>query len=104
MTDSEYVPGEREVRADFVLANTRNFDSYQVGRPLASEQERYGDEFDRWIDQVKAEAAREALTEYASEFEGEGSERIGPKRAACGCDLTGMAPPAVHIVDRHEEK
>lgn len=26
------------------------------------------------------------------------------KRAACGCDLTGLVPPAVHIVDRHEEK
>ncbi|EPH17549.1 hypothetical protein HMPREF1484_00234 [Dermabacter sp. HFH0086] len=78
MTDSEYVPGEREVRADFVLANTRNFDSYQVGRTLASEQKHYGDEFDRWLNQVKAEAAREALTQYASEFEGEGSEWIGP--------------------------
>ena len=35
-------------------------------------------EFDRWLNQVKSEAAREALTQYASEFEGEGSEWIGP--------------------------
>lgn len=59
MTDSEHVPGERKVRADFVLARTRNFDSYMMGRPLASEQERYGDEFDRWLNQVKAEAWEE---------------------------------------------
>lgn len=35
-------------------------------------------EFNRWLNRVKAEAAREALTQYASEFEGEGSEWIGP--------------------------
>lgn len=101
---SKYTPTTDEVRTVYVWTHTRNFDPYQVGRTLASEQKHYGDEFDRWIEQVKAEAAREALTQYASEFEGEGSERIGPKRASCGCDLTGMAPPAVHIVDRHEEK
>lgn len=60
MTDSEYVPSEREVRADFVLARTRNFDSYMMGRTLASEQKHYGDEFDRWLDQVRSEAWDEA--------------------------------------------
>ncbi len=31
-------------------------------------------------------------------------ERRNPYRSpsGCGCDLTGMAPPAVHIVDNHE--
>ncbi|WP_279063678.1 hypothetical protein [Dermabacter hominis] len=75
---SKYTPTTSEVRTVYVWTHTRNFDSYQVGRTLASEQKHYGDEFDRWIDQVKAEAAREALTQYASEFEGEGSEWIGP--------------------------
>lgn len=32
------------------------------------------------------------------------ARRDEKKRAACGCDLTGPLPPAVHIVDRHEEK
>lgn len=62
MTDSEYVPSEHEVRADFVLARTRNFDSYMMGRPLASEQKHYGDEFDRWLNRVKAEAWEECAT------------------------------------------
>jgi len=30
------------------------------------------------------------------------TRRYKKKRAACGCDLTGLVPPAVHIVDRHE--
>lgn len=72
MTDSEYVPSEREVRADFVLARTRNFDSYMMGRPLASEQERYGDEFDRWLNQVKAEAWEEC----AAKIEMQGTVQI----------------------------
>ena len=32
------------------------------------------------------------------------ARRDEEKRAACGCDLTGPVPPAVHIVDRHEER
>ena len=32
------------------------------------------------------------------------ARRDKEKRAACGCDLTGPVPPAVHLVDRHEEK
>lgn len=32
------------------------------------------------------------------------ARRDEEKRAACGCDLTGMAPPAVHVVDRHKER
>lgn len=72
MTDSEHAPGERKVRADFVLARTRNFDSYMMGRPLASEQERYGDEFDRWLNQVKAEAWEEC----AAKIEMQGTVQI----------------------------
>lgn len=30
------------------------------------------------------------------------ARRDEEKRASCGCDLSGMTPPAVHIVDRHE--
>lgn len=60
---SKYTPTTDEVRAAYVWTYTRNFDTYQVGRTLASEQKHYGDEFDRWIDQVKAEAWEECATE-----------------------------------------
>lgn len=57
---SKYTPTTDEVRAVYVWTHTRNFDSYQVGRTLASEQKHYGDEFDRWLDQVRSEAWDEA--------------------------------------------
>lgn len=103
MTDSEYVPGEREVRADFVLARTRNFDSYMMGRPLASEQERYGDEFDRWIDKVKAEAAREALTGLAVEMERLDSDRIEAESANLPPDTIGTSDTIRRAENMHEE-
>lgn len=77
MTDSEYVPGEREVRADFVLACTRNFDSYMMGRPLASEQERYGAQFDAWLARVRRDAAREALCGLAEHIDRIASQTLG---------------------------
>lgn len=59
---SKYTPTTDEVRTVYVWTHTRNFDSYQVGRPLASEQKHYGDEFDRWLNRVKAEAWEECAT------------------------------------------
>ncbi|MCT2182861.1 hypothetical protein M3G00_07915 [Brevibacterium casei] len=56
MSSEPYVPNLNEVRADFVALHTRNFDPYQAGRSLTSEQEYYGDQFDRFIAKVKAEA------------------------------------------------
>lgn len=58
---SEYTPTTAEIRDDYVSLNTCNFDAYQVGRPqvgrwLASEQERYGDQFDRWLAAERASA------------------------------------------------
>lgn len=103
MTDSEYVPGERKVRADFVLARTRNFDSYMMGRTLASEQERYGDEFDRWIDKVKAEAAREALTGLAVEMERLDSDRIEAESANLPPDTIGTSDTIRRAENMHEE-
>lgn len=52
----DYTPTPNEVRADFALLHTRNFDEYQVGRSLTSEQEFYGDIFDRVLAKVRAEA------------------------------------------------
>lgn len=43
------------------------------------------------------EMAGEVLAALDAEVRGE-----QPTPAACGCDLTGMAPPAVHIVDDHD--
>ena len=59
MCSEPNVPSEKEVRADFVALHTRNFDSYQVGRSLTSEQEYYGDQFDRFIAKVQADTLRE---------------------------------------------
>ena len=69
---SKYTPTTSEVRAAYVWTYTRNFDTYQVGRPLASEQKHYGDEFDRWLNQVKAEAWEEC----ANEIEKQGTVQI----------------------------
>lgn len=58
MSSEPYVPNLNEVRADFVALHTRNFDPYQAGRSLTSEQEYYGDQFDRFIAKVRADALR----------------------------------------------
>ena len=55
---SEYTPTTGEVRAAFVSVHTRNFDAYQAGRSLESEEEHYGDQFDRWLAQHDASVAR----------------------------------------------
>lgn len=57
MTD--YTPTTNEIRADFITLHTRNFDSYTVDRSLSSEQEVYGDAFDRMI--AEAERAGKSL-------------------------------------------
>ena len=58
---SEYTPTPNEARADFITLRTRNFDAYQVGRSLTSEQEFYGAQYDRMIAAIEREAAARAL-------------------------------------------
>lgn len=69
---SKYTPTTSEVRAAYVWTCTRNFDTYQVGRTLASERKQYGDEFDRWLNQAKAEAWEEC----AAKIEMQGTVQI----------------------------
>ena len=69
MSDTEYIPTIEELRADFVLANTRNHDAYQVGRSLASEQETFGAQFDRTLAAHDREVAAKALREFADTIE-----------------------------------
>ena len=62
--------------------------------------------FDRRLADHDREVAEKAWDEgydTAIRDEDRGSS-INPYRSSsdCGCDLTGMAPPAVHIVDNHE--
>lgn len=64
MTADEYTPSTDEVRADYVRDHTRNFDSYQVGRSLTSEQEHYGGQFDRWLAGERARVLREAAEHW----------------------------------------
>ena len=55
--------------------------------------------------EVKAEAFADAWARtHPKEAPMADLERRNPYRSpsGCGCDLTGMAPPAVHIVDNHE--
>ena len=66
---SEYTPTPNEARADFITLRTRNFDAYQVGRSLTSEQEFYGAQYDRMIAAIEREAAAKALAEFAVEIE-----------------------------------
>lgn len=63
MSAEEYVPTMGEVRADYVRDHTRNFDEYQVGRTLTSQQAYYGDQFDRWLAAHDAEVTRAAKAE-----------------------------------------
>lgn len=49
MLSDPIIPSTGEVRAVYIRDHTRNFDSYQVGRSLTSEQEFYGAKFDRWL-------------------------------------------------------
>lgn len=58
-TADEYTPATFDVRADYVRDHTRNFDSYMMGRSLTSEQERYGAQFDRWLEGERARARTE---------------------------------------------
>ena len=71
---SEYTPTPNEIRADFITLHTRNFDSYTVGRSLTSEQEVYGDAFDRMIAEVERAAAARALEEAADGIESRRNE------------------------------
>jgi hypothetical protein len=59
-----YELGTEDVRKDFTLVNTRNHDGYMTGRSLESERERYGAEFDRWLNLVKADALRDAAFDF----------------------------------------
>ena len=60
---SEYTPTPNEARADFITLRTRNFDAYQVGRSLTSEQDFYGAQHDRMIAEVERTAAARARGE-----------------------------------------
>lgn len=59
----EYTPSTEDVRSDFIDLHTRNFDSYQTGRTLTSEQGLYGSEFDRWLDNERASVWDEAIAD-----------------------------------------
>ena len=66
----EYTPTTEEVRADYVRDHTRSFDPYSVGRSLTSEQEFYGDRFDRWLAAHDAEVlAAAGVTQPEPEYE-----------------------------------
>ena len=71
---SEYTPTPNEARADFITLRTRNFDAYQVGRSLTSEQEFYGAQYDRMIAAIEREAAAKALEEAADGIESRRNE------------------------------
>lgn len=72
----EYTPTTEEVRADYVRDHTRNFDSYSVGRSLTSEQEVYGDRFDRWLAAHDAEVLAAAGVAPQPEPEYEYGNRV----------------------------
>ena len=76
------------------------------GGILTASREERDARFRRWLaahDREVAEKAWDEGYDTAIRDEDRGSS-INPYRSSsdCGCDLTGMAPPAVHIVDNHE--
>ena len=64
---SEYTPSVDEMRADFVHERTRGFDEYQAGRSLESEEEHYGDQFDRFLTRVRQDAALTLAEHFSAE-------------------------------------
>ena len=60
MSAEPITPSTAEVRADYILDHTRNFDSFQVGRSLTSEQEFYAAKFDQWLREERAKVLRKA--------------------------------------------
>ena len=64
---SEYTPSVDEMRADFVHERTRRFDEYQAGRSLESEEEHYGDQFDRFLARVRRDAALTLAEHFSAE-------------------------------------
>lgn len=63
----------------------------EIARELVAERDRLRERCDiLWAEREKLRAERDRL---------QSGDR---SRATCGCDLTGMCPPAVHIVDGHE--
>lgn len=76
------IPSLGEVRADYIRDHTRNFDSYLVGRSLASEQEFYGEKFDRWLsehDRQVAERAWDSGFSAGQAWEGDVNSRVIPQ-------------------------
>ena len=106
MAEKEYTPTTDEVREAFRAAMLHPDDLDLDDAP--------GQAFDRWLaahDREVAERAWDEATDTLSPHREDVApaavadlERRNPYRgpSACGCDLTGMAPPAVHIVDNHE--
>lgn len=82
MTTDEYVPSDQDIEKFYALGRVE----WSPGSDITPSGAH--DEFRAWLARVLREATAEARDEG--------------KRASCGCDLSGMTPPAVHIVDRHE--
>ena len=72
----DYTPTTGEVRADFVALHTRNFDAYAAGRSLTSEQEYYGEDFDRWLTAHDAEVAERIAQAIEGELRAEQTQGI----------------------------
>lgn len=65
----------------------------------------YFSSHDRSLSQGQQAAVVDVLAESLNWLHARAAyiEQETQPRASCGCDLTGMTPPAVHIVDRHGE-
>lgn len=83
MSTDEYVPSDEDIEVYYALGRVE----YSPGSPITLSGAH--DEFRAWLARVRREAKAEARDEG--------------KRDSCGCDLSGMTPPAIHIVDRHED-
>ena len=96
-------PTTELVRDRYALATVNDTD-FPGWEQYKAEQDA---EFYRWLADHDREVAEKAWDEgydTAMRDEDRGSS-INPYQSTCawGCDLTGMAPPAVHIVDNHED-
>ena len=65
---SDYTPDTHEVREAYVWAYTRNHDTYQTGWTLEAREDDLRAAFNRWLEQVMADAWDEALGEVSASY------------------------------------
>ena len=77
---SEYTPTTADIRHGYIVTSMR-YTPETDDHLLAKRRREVADEFDRWLDQVKADARREGQADAWGEGYGAGAQDMGDLRA-----------------------